>query len=60
MFGKISGWNCDFDDDIVNYVNRIKNSNSVLDLIKGFFEFYIHFNYDEYVISPLDGKLISR
>ncbi|EEB16466.1 zinc finger and cchc domain-containing protein, putative [Pediculus humanus corporis] len=56
----VAGWNCDFDDNIVNYVYRIKNSNSVLDLIKGFFEFYIHFNYDEYVISPLDGKLISR
>lgn len=53
------GWNCGF-SPIENFHNDALNNASVMQLLGGFFSFYLNFDYALYVICPLLGKEITK
>ena len=55
----VDGWECGFNHDLTKW-NQPFNKKTPLELLKGFFEFYANFDYDNSVISPYAGAPIAK
>lgn len=53
----VDGWNVAFRE---NYYHSTDNTESLYELLGGFFQFYSTFKFDEHIISPFLAKSIPR
>ncbi|XP_051157141.1 uncharacterized protein LOC127279067 [Leptopilina boulardi] len=49
----VDGWQVNFDEKI--QYSSAKNKSSIPELLYGFFNFYANFDFDNFVICPIDG-----
>lgn len=49
----INGWQVNFDETIIN--PQMKKELSIPQLLSGFFQFYANFDFENFVICPIDG-----
>ena len=55
----IDGWECGFSHDLSKWKQSL-NKKSPLELLKGFFEYYANFDYENSVIAPYAGMPIDK
>ncbi|KAK2588356.1 hypothetical protein KPH14_004371 [Odynerus spinipes] len=54
----INGWQVNFDENTV--LQKINNNISIQELLQGFFEFYINFDFKTNIVCPLDGIIHTK
>ncbi|KAJ8720446.1 hypothetical protein PYW07_012489 [Mythimna separata] len=54
----VDGWNTAFDDSVTS--SNTRNSDTLYELLGGFFKCYSTFNYKENMISPFLGRVINK
>ena len=56
----ISGWNCNFCQDLDKIRPLAANTSSTLELVTGFLNFFSELDFSNVVLSPLVGKVMSK
>lgn len=55
----VSGWDSNISHNVA-LLPKTNNTDPLITLLEGFFKFYANFNFKDYVVSPLTGKLLLR
>lgn len=55
----IANWQVNFNENI-HYLSSEKNTSSIIELLCGFFQFYAKFDFQKFVICPIDGHAHAK